>query len=109
MPQIKNPSAQVPETPEMNDRDFITDCLTTEKYLTSAYTTALHEMSHEALYQDVMSIYQETEKCQRNIYDLMFRKGWYGLESETPQKIQQAYQKYSQCATNQFPHHGTMQ
>jgi hypothetical protein len=39
----------------------------------------------------------------------MFRKGWYGVEAESPQKVQQAYQKFSQYATNQFPNHGTMQ
>jgi spore coat protein CotF len=109
MTQVKNPSVQVPETPQMNDRDFLNDCLMTEKYLTTAYSIALHEMSHQALYQDVLAIFQETEQCQRDLYDLMFRKGWYGVEAESPQKVQQAYQKFSQYATNQFPNHGTMQ
>lgn len=109
MTEIKNPSTQAPETPQMNDRDFVNDCLMTEKYLTTAYSVALHEMSHDALFQDVMSIYQETENCQRNLYDLMFRKGWYSVESESQQKVQQAYQKYSQYATNQFPHNNTVQ
>ncbi|WP_027726241.1 spore coat protein [Tuberibacillus calidus] len=109
MTQVKNPSVQVPETPQMNDRDFLNDCLMTEKYLTTAYSIALHEMSHQALYQDVLAIFQETEQCQRDLYDLMFRKGWYGVEAESPQKVQQAYQKFSQYATNQFSNHGTMQ
>ncbi|MFC4618427.1 spore coat protein [Camelliibacillus cellulosilyticus] len=101
---IKNPATQVPETPQMNDRDFMNDCLMTEKYLTMAYSVAVHEMSHQALYQDVMNIFQETEKCQRNLYDMMFRKGWYGLEEADQQKVQQTYQQFTQYSASQFSH-----
>jgi len=100
--KIQNPSTHVPKTPEMNDRDFINDCLTTEKYLTSSYSVALHEMSHQALYQDLMTLFNETEKCQRDMYDLMFKKGWYSVNAESPQTIQQTYQQFTQYATNQF-------
>lgn len=112
MPQnnkVQNPTTQVPKTPEMNDRDFITDCLTTEKYLTSSYSVALHEMSHQALYQDVSTIFNETESCQRDLYNLMFKKGWYGFEAESSQKLQQTLQQFSQYQTEQFPNQGTLQ
>ncbi|TCP23493.1 coat F domain-containing protein [Scopulibacillus darangshiensis] len=107
--KVQNPSTQVPTTPEMNDRDFINDCLTTEKYLTNAYSVALHEMSHQALYQDVSKIFNETEQCQRDLFNLMFKKGWYGFEAESGQKLQQTYQQFSQYQTQQFPNQGTMQ
>ncbi|WEG13750.1 spore coat protein [Pullulanibacillus sp. KACC 23026] len=107
--KIKNPETQVPKTPQMNDRDFLNDCLMTEKYLTYAYATALHEMSHQDLYQEVFSIYQETEQCQRDLYNLMFKKGWYGLEAEDSQKLQQTYQQFQQYAQQQFPSGGTIQ
>ena len=107
--KIQNPSTSVPKTPQMNDRDFINDCLMTEKYLTTSYSVALHEMSHQALYQDVTTIFQETEKCQRDLYNLMFQKGWYGVEAESPQKLQQSYQKFSQYASQQFPNQETIQ
>ena len=106
---IKNPKTNVPQTPAMNDRDFVNDCLMTEKYLTIAYATASHEMSHDALHQEVVTLYQETEECQRNLYNLMFRKGWYSVEAEDQQKLQQAYQKFSQYAATQFPHSGNIQ
>ncbi|WHY76743.1 spore coat protein [Neobacillus sp. WH10] len=106
--KIQNTETQVPKTPQMNDRDFITDLLTTEKYLTTSYSMALHEASHQGLYQDIMKIFTETEQCQRDIYDLMFRKGWYAIEAADQLKLQQSYQQF-QGYTNQFPTGGTLQ
>jgi spore coat protein CotF len=106
--KIQNPETQVPKTPQMNDRDFINDILTTEKYMTTAYTMALHEASHEGLYQDLLGIFTETQNCQRDLYDLMFKKGWYAIEAADPQKLQQSYQQF-QGYTNQFTNGGMMQ
>jgi spore coat protein CotF len=87
----------------MNDRDFINDILLTEKYMTAAYSTALNEMSHENLYQDVKAIFNETQDCQRQLFYLMFKKGWYSLSAEGPQQLQQDYQQFSNYANQQFP------
>lgn len=107
--KIKNPETQIPKTPQMNDRDFLNDCLLMEKYLTTNYAIAVHEMSHQDLYKDVLSIYQETEQCQRDLYNLMFKKGWYGLEAEDAQKLQQTYQQFQNYEQQQFPNNGTLQ
>lgn len=106
--KIQNPETQVPKTPQMNDRDFINDLLTTEKYMTTSYGMALHEASHEGLYQDILSIFTETQNCQRDLYDLMFKKGWYSIEAADQQKLQQSYQQF-QGYTNQLPIGGTLQ
>ena len=79
--KIQNLETQVPKTPQMNDRDFINDLLTTEKYMTTSYSMALHEASHQGLYNDILNIFTETEKYQRDLYDLMFKKGWYSIEA----------------------------
>ena len=34
--KISNPQTPVPTTSEMNDRDFVNELLTTEKYMTTA-------------------------------------------------------------------------
>jgi spore coat protein CotF len=101
--KIKNPETQVPKTPQMNERDFINDLLTTEKYMTTSYSMSLHEASHQGLYNDLLGIFNETQQCQRNLYDLMFRKGWYAFEPADQQKLQQTYQQF-QGYTNQFPY-----
>ncbi|KOO37109.1 spore coat protein [Priestia koreensis] len=102
--KIKNPETQVPKTPEMNDRDYINDLLATEKYMTASYCTALNEFSHDALYHEVLGIFTETQNCQRELYNLMFKKGWYGVEAADQQQLQQTYEQFSGY-TNQFPHH----
>ncbi|TWI60066.1 spore coat protein [Halalkalibacter nanhaiisediminis] len=101
--KIQNPEMPVPKTPQMSDRDFINDQLATEKYMTDAYSTALNEASHEGLYQDLVGIFKETQDCQRELYNVMFKKGFYALEAADQQKLQQTYQQFSGYST-QFPY-----
>ena len=35
------------------------------------------------------------DRIQREVFDLMYSKGWYPLEPETPQKIQKVVQEYT--------------
>ncbi len=102
--KIQNPKTQVPKTIEMNDRDRLNDMLSTAKYMTDAYDTALNEASHAQLYQDILSIYTDTQNCQRDIFDLMFQKGWYKMDPATGQQLQQSHQQFSNYMTTQFPH-----
>jgi spore coat protein CotF len=104
--QIPNPqSGYEPQVkgPQMNDRDFLNDGLATCKYLTDSLNVAVREASHEQLYTDMLQILMETHQSARNLYNLMFQKGWYKLEAEQQQKLQQTYQQFSGYAT-QFPY-----
>ncbi|WP_141432520.1 spore coat protein [Bacillus sp. 03113] len=100
---IQNPKIQTPNTPQMNERDFTNDLLSTEKYLSDSYSIFLNEASHQSLYQDALSIYTETQNSQRDLFNLMFKKGWYKLEAADQQKLQQMYQQF-QKYTTQFPY-----
>ncbi|WP_228550114.1 spore coat protein [Salinibacillus xinjiangensis] len=100
--KISNQETQVPKTPQMNERDFINDILTTEKYMTAAYSTAMNEVSNQTLYSDLATIFKETQDCQRNLFDMMFKKGWYSLEVADQQKMQQSYQQFAGYS-NQLP------
>ena len=105
---IQNPETQVPQTPDMNDRDFINDVLSTEKYIASSYNIAMNEASHEALYNDISSIFQETQTCQRNLFNLMFKKGWYSFEAADQQTLTQSHQQFTGY-TSQLPSGGKLQ
>jgi spore coat protein CotF len=100
---IQNPETQVNSTPQMNDRDFANDLLSTEKYMTNAYSVAMNEASHQSLYQDMLTVFNETQNQQRELYNLMFKKGWYKVEAADQQKLQQSYQQF-QGYSNQFPY-----
>ncbi|WP_019243833.1 MULTISPECIES: spore coat protein [Bacillus] len=100
--KIQNPKTPVPETPQMNDRDFINDLLATEKHITNSYSTAMHEASHKGLYNDIFTAFTESSHLQRDIYDLMFKKGWYGIQQADAQGISQSYQQFNGYKS-QFP------
>lgn len=101
--KIANPKTQVPETPQMTDRDYINDMLATEKNMTNAYSVALNEASHQSLYSDLQQIFTETQQCQRDLFNLMFEKGWYSFDAEKQQNLTQSYQQYSGYST-QMPY-----
>lgn len=100
--KVQNPSAPFQQTPQMNERDFINDILTTEKYFSHSYSVAINEMSHQALFQDISNIANETQMMQREIYNLMFQKGWYSLEQAPLEGLAQSYQQFSGYKS-QFP------
>ncbi|MFZ4450862.1 spore coat protein [Salibacterium aidingense] len=103
--KIQNPETQIPKTPEMNDRDFLNDMLTTEKYMTSSYSYAMNEASHENLYDQISMICDETQNSQRTLFNLMFKKGWYSFETAPSQALDQTYQQFTGY-TNQLPSSG---
>jgi spore coat protein CotF len=102
--KIGNQETPVPKTSAMNDRDFVNELLTTEKYMTSAYSTALNELSHESLYQAVQPLFNEAQNVQRRLYQVMFQNGWYKVEAEDAQKIQQSYQQFHSTLQDQSPY-----
>ncbi|MFD0697301.1 spore coat protein [Paenibacillus sp. GCM10027628] len=100
MPQ----SGQLPQVkgPEMNDRDFINEILTHEKYLSASYNTGLLEMQNPKLHTTVQSILSDTHNSQFQIFDQMFQKGWYKMKVADQQEIQQVKTQFTNYQT-QFP------
>jgi spore coat protein CotF len=104
--KIANPqTGELPKvkTPDMNDRDFLNDALSTCKYLTDSLNIAVREASHEQLFTDILQILTETHQSCRELYNLMFQHGWYKLEAEEQQKLDQAYQQFNNYSS-QFPY-----
>lgn len=94
---IKNPqTGQLPQVkgPEMNERDFINDILATEKYITDNFNVFAREASNQILHQDVMDILNESHQAARNLFNMMFKKGWYSLTAAQQQDIQQTAQQF---------------
>ncbi|AMA71916.1 Coat F domain-containing protein [Aneurinibacillus thermoaerophilus] len=111
--QIANPTAplqggQIQQSPQMTDRDRLNDILATQKYLTDNFNIAVREASHDALHRDILTCLTETHQCARDIFNLMFQQGWYKLEAEEQQKLDQTYQQFNGY-TSQFPYTGQTQ
>lgn len=87
--KINNPKTEVPNTLEMNDKDYITTMLSIEKAMVKDLAVVLTEASNKDLYNDYYDMFDEISNMQREIYNLMFKKGWYCLEKAEESKINQ--------------------
>jgi spore coat protein CotF len=101
---IKNPqTGQLPQVkgPEMNERDFLNDILATEKYITDNFNIFSREASNQTLHQDMMKILNESHQAARNLFNMMFKKGWYQLTAASQQEIQQTAQQFQNYQTQE--------
>ncbi len=94
LPQVKGP--------EMNERDWLNDILSSEKYLSDGYNTGLNEMQCPKLHADVQKILNDTHQNQWDAFNLMFRKGWYKMKAAEQQEIMQAKTQF-EGYRSQFP------
>lgn len=97
--KVQNPKTEVPQTSDMNDRDFLNDILETEKNMSVNFTYALNEASNEELFEEIYNMFQNIKQAQRDIFELAFRKGWYTLEKAEISKINEEYNTLSQTFT----------
>ena len=102
-PTIKNPPTQVKKGTEFNDRDRLNDMLATEKWLTDGFNVFVRETSHQTLFNDILHILNETHHAARDVFNLMFEKGWYSLHPEQPSQVSKEHQKF-QGYESQLPH-----
>ena len=95
MKQIKNEETKIQKDECLNDEDILNDILLSEKNISNSYSVAINEMSNKYLYKKIMSIFEDTKDMARDIYNLMFTKGWYTITPEEDTKIEKSYTKYS--------------
>ena len=98
--EIKNPKTEVKAGMTLNDKDYIGSLLSCLKELNKNYTVALTEASNEQLYQEYKTMFLEYSQLQRDVYELMFKKGWYVLEKADDNKIITKFQTLNQEFTD---------
>lgn len=94
--KISNQTTEVPKTNEMNDKDYITSVLAIEKYIVKDLAVAMTEASNNDLYNEYYDMYDEISDIQRQLYNLMFKKGWYCLEMAEENKIMEKLNKLNE-------------
>lgn len=94
--KICNPKVEVPKGINLNDKDYLTILLTCLKDMEKNYVIALTEVSNENLYSKYMEIFNSLSYLQREVYEMMFRNGWYQLEKAEETKVSQKYQTLNQ-------------
>lgn len=94
--EIKNIKVDVPTGISLNDKDYLNSLLSSLKEMSKNYTLSLTEVSNEVLYNEYKLMFNDYISMQRDVYELMFRKGWYVLEKSDSNKINNKYQTLKQ-------------
>ena len=97
---ISNPKTEVPTGKTLNDKDYINCLLSSLKEMVKNYSTVMTEASNEDLYTSYKSMFDNYIAMQREVYELMFRCGWYSLEKAETQKIDSKIQMLKQELTD---------
>ena len=94
--QIANTKVEVPKGIVLNEKDYMTCLLSTLKEMSKGYVVAMTEASNESLYEIYFNAFTTISSLQREVFGIMFRKGWYVLEKSDINKINTKYQTLSQ-------------
>lgn len=94
--EISNSKTEVPKGTEINDKDYINSLLSCLKEMVKNYAIALTEASNENLYSKYKEMFDKYSSLQREVFETMFRKGWYSIETAETQKINNKYQTLNQ-------------
>ena len=89
--KVQNEETKVPATICLNDRDYLTDILSSEKHMNVDMAIALNEASNDELYEKIYNMAVKIKQTQRTLYNLAFQKGWYTLEEVPRKKIDEKY------------------
>lgn len=94
--KVCNPSVEVPSGVQLNDKDYMNSILSTLKEMVKNYAVALTEASNETLYREYKEMFDEYSSLQREVYESMFRFGWYQLEKSESNKLTEKYNMLNQ-------------
>ncbi|XOQ49089.1 MAG: Coat F domain protein [Eubacteriales bacterium] len=79
---------------QMQDKEILTDVLTSQKHLTETYNSFANECATPNVRDEFMRILEDEHKIQAEVFDDMKKRGWYPTPAAEQQKIQQAKQKF---------------
>lgn len=98
--KISNPKVEVPKGTSINNKDYMNSLLSCLKEMVKNYAIALTEASNENLYNQYKEMFDTYSNLQREVFEVMFRKGWYSLEQAEEQKVNSKYQMLNQEFTD---------
>ena len=99
--KVENPKQDIlPDEISFNDKDMLEDALTSVKGLVTSYGILGTEASNQTLKTEIDSLSKALGEVQRNLFNLMFEKGWYILEKVDAAKINEELTKHQQCLDN---------
>ena len=83
----------------MQAQEIISDLILSEKKMSMNYSTFASECVNERLRDTFIDLLTKGQKTQTELFKAAQQKGWYQVQPAEKQKVEQAFQKY----TNQMP------
>ena len=87
--KVCNTKKEVPTGISLNEKDYITELLTTLKDIVKNYTIAITEASNQKIYQKKLNSFIKLIVLDSDTIVTMFRIGWYCLETAPRDKIKE--------------------
>ena len=83
------------ENTALTEEEMLNDTLASCKNMLGILNIYATEASNEEIEDVIEDIYLTLKDNQRNLYKVMYKKGWYKLEKEDTKKINSAITKFS--------------
>lgn len=81
-----------------SEKEILGDALTAEKTATEHYNMYANECVHENVRSTILHCLEQEHSIQQEVFQMMHGKGFYPTPAAQEQKVQEAKQKFSQCA-----------
>ena len=80
----------------LDDREILTDVLSSQKQIAANYNTFGGECAHETLKCDFLNILRDEHNMQSGVFTQMQQRGWYDTPAAQQAKIDAAKTKFQQ-------------
>lgn len=86
-------------TPDFNDQQKMTDLLSTEKMLASAYNTFCSEAANAPVRNCLCNLLTDEHRIGEELFSEMSNRSWYKVECAQETKLNSTKQKFSSSAS----------
>ena len=80
------------------EKDILADALTSEKTATEHYNLWANECVHSNVRNAILDCLSKEHAIQQDVFNIMHGKGFYPTPAAQMQMVDEAKQKFSQCA-----------
>ena len=81
-----------------SEKEVLGDALAAEKTATEHYNLFANECVHANVRNAILDCLDEEHDIQQDVFQMMHSKGYYPTPAAQTQKVEEAKQKFSQCA-----------
>lgn len=81
-----------------SEKEVLADALTAEKTATEHYNIWANECVHSGVRDTILDCLSKEHNIQQDVFNIMHGKGFYPTPAAQTQKVEEAKQKFSQCA-----------